>query len=101
MPFFKHLFSPIKLGTMEVKNRLVMPPMSVNFGVDEDGFVTDQHWAYLSARAEHGTGMVTVGGGAVHPSGLDLPRMPPLWDDKYIPALAKMTRPTPAWRAAS
>jgi 2,4-dienoyl-CoA reductase-like NADH-dependent reductase (Old Yellow Enzyme family)/thioredoxin reductase len=91
MPFFKHLFSPIKLGTMEVKNRLVMPPMSVNFGVDEDGFVTEQHWAYLSARAAHGTGMITVGGGAVHPSGLDLPKMPPIWDDKYIPALAKMT----------
>jgi len=91
MTFFEHLFSPIKLGTMEVKNRLVMPPMSINFGVDEDGFVTEQHWAYLSARAKHGTGMITVGGGAVHPTGLDLPRMPHIWDDKYIPALAKMT----------
>jgi len=31
----EHLFSPVRLGRMEVRNRLVMPPMSVNFGVDD------------------------------------------------------------------
>jgi 2,4-dienoyl-CoA reductase-like NADH-dependent reductase (Old Yellow Enzyme family)/thioredoxin reductase len=86
------LFHPIRLGTLDVKNRLVMPPMSLNFGVDQDGNVTEQHWEYLAARAKGGTGMITVGGGAVHVSGLDLPRMPPLWDDRFIPALRKMTR---------
>jgi 2,4-dienoyl-CoA reductase-like NADH-dependent reductase (Old Yellow Enzyme family)/thioredoxin reductase len=76
---------------MQVKNRLVMPPMSLNFGVDEDGYVTEQHWEYLAARARGGTGMIVVGGGAVHPSGLDLPRMPPIWSDRFIGALTKMT----------
>ncbi|HDR15216.1 MAG TPA: NADH:flavin oxidoreductase, partial [Desulfobacteraceae bacterium] len=76
---------------MLVKNRLVMPPMSVNFGVDEEGFVTEQHWEYLAARARGGTGMIVVGGGAVHPSGLDLPKMPPIWDDRFIGPLKKMT----------
>ncbi len=76
---------------MEVKNRLVMPPMSINFGVDEDGYVTEQHWEFLAARARGGTGMIIVGGGAVHPSGLDLPKMPPVWADRFIDALAKMT----------
>jgi 2,4-dienoyl-CoA reductase-like NADH-dependent reductase (Old Yellow Enzyme family)/thioredoxin reductase len=89
---FNHLFSPIAIGGMVVKNRLVMPPMSVNFGVDENGFVTEQHWEYLAARARGGTGMIVVGGGAVHPSGLDLPRMPPVWDDKFIGPLRTMTR---------
>lgn len=87
----EHLFSPIKLGSMLVKNRLVMPPMSLNFGVDEDGCVTEQHWEYLAARARGGTGMIVVGGGAVHPFGLDLPRMPPIWSDRFIGALGKMT----------
>ncbi|MDY6837040.1 MAG: FAD-dependent oxidoreductase [Thermodesulfobacteriota bacterium] len=87
----EHLFSPIKLGTMTVKNRLVMPPMSLNFGVDQDGCVTEQHWEYLAARAKGGAGMIVVGGGAVHPSGLDLPRMPRLWSDRFIEALRKMT----------
>jgi 2,4-dienoyl-CoA reductase-like NADH-dependent reductase (Old Yellow Enzyme family) len=27
---FEHLFSPVRPGRMEVRNRLVMPPMSVN-----------------------------------------------------------------------
>ena len=86
----KHLFSPVRLGRMDVRNRLVMPPMSVNFGVDEQGFVTEQHWAYLAARAKAGTGMIVVGGGAVHPDGLDLPRMPPVWDDRFIPGLSRL-----------
>ncbi len=87
----KHLFAPVRLGAMEVRNRLVMPPMSINFGVDEQGFVTEQLWTYLAARARAGTGMISVGGGAVHPDGIDLPRMPRLWDDVYIPNLGRLT----------
>lgn len=87
----KHLFSPVRLGRMQVRNRLVMPPMSVNFGVDENGFVTDQHAVYLTLRAKAGTGMIVMGGGAVHPDGLDLPRMPRVWDDRYIPGLSRLT----------
>ncbi len=86
----KHLFSPVRLGPLEVRNRLVMPPMSVNFGVDERGFITERHIAYLAARARGGTGLIFVGGGAVHPDGLDLPRMPPVWDDRFIPALSRL-----------
>ena len=67
MPELKHLFSPITLGKMTVKNRLVMPPMSINFGVDEDGYVTDQKTDYLAQRSAGGTGMIVVGGGAIHP----------------------------------
>ncbi len=82
-----HLFSPVQLGQIQVRNRLVMPPMSVNFGVDAEGMVTVRHRAYLAARARAGTGMIVVGGGAVHPDGLDLPKMPRVWDDRFIPAL--------------
>ena len=91
-PTLRHLFSPITLGPLRLANRLVMPPMSINFGVDEEGFMTEQHTAYLKERSVSGTAMITVGGGAVDPIGLDLPRMPPIWDDRYIPALQEMTR---------
>jgi 2,4-dienoyl-CoA reductase-like NADH-dependent reductase (Old Yellow Enzyme family) len=86
----KHLFAPVRLGKMDVRNRLVMPPMSINFGVDEEGFVDERLWVYLAARARAGTGMISVGGGAVHPDGIDLPRMPRVWDDAYIPALGRL-----------
>jgi len=86
----KHLFSPVRLGRMNVRNRLVMPPMSVNFGVDEQGFVTERHWTYLALRAKAGTGMIVVGGGAIHPDGLDLPKMPRIWDDRFISGLSRL-----------
>lgn len=85
----KHLFQPIKIGTMNVKNRLVMPPMGVHFGVDEEGNCTEQLWEYLAARAKGGTGMILIGGAAVDPSGIEGHNLPRLWDDKFIPALKK------------
>lgn len=91
MTALKHLFNPIRVGQMEVKNRLVMPPMGINFGVDANGCVTAQLWEYFRARAKGGTGMIVVGGAAVHPTGLDLPYLPRIWDDTFIPALQKMT----------
>jgi 2,4-dienoyl-CoA reductase-like NADH-dependent reductase (Old Yellow Enzyme family)/thioredoxin reductase len=75
---------------MTVKNRLLMSAMSINFGVDQNGFVTDQLTAYFEARARGGVGAMLVGGGAVHPSGIELPDLPKLWDDACIPSLARM-----------
>jgi len=91
MKTLKHLFAPIMIGRMEVMNRLVMPPMGINFGVDDQGYVTDQLTEYFVKRAEGGTGLLIVGGAACHPSGLDLPRLPRIWDDKHIPGFKKMT----------
>jgi 2,4-dienoyl-CoA reductase-like NADH-dependent reductase (Old Yellow Enzyme family)/thioredoxin reductase len=89
---FKHLMAPITMGAMTAPNRLMMPAMSINFGVDERGYVTDQLTAYFEARARGGTGLLLVGGGAVHPSGLELPHLPILWEDGCVPALERMTR---------
>jgi 2,4-dienoyl-CoA reductase-like NADH-dependent reductase (Old Yellow Enzyme family)/thioredoxin reductase len=90
MPILKHLFSPVQVGTMTAKNRLMMSAMSINFGVDENGYVTDQLTEYMVARARGGAGMALVGGGGIHPSGAELPDLPALWDDGCIPALKKM-----------
>ena len=90
MTILKHLFSPVQVGTMTAKNRLMMSAMSINFGVDADGYVLDQLTQYMVARARGGAGMVLVGGGGIHPSGAELPDLPALWDDGCIPALKKM-----------
>ncbi|MDJ0780541.1 MAG: FAD-dependent oxidoreductase [Desulfosarcinaceae bacterium] len=89
---YPHLMTPITLGAMTAPNRLMMPAMSINFGVDDRGYVTDQLTAYFLDRARGGTGLLLVGGGAVHPSGLELPHLPILWEDGCIPALEAMTR---------
>ena len=43
------LLSQGKIGTMELKNRFVVPPMGTNFGTYE-GMVTDEMIAYYDAR---------------------------------------------------
>ncbi len=60
MTILKHLFSPIQIGRMTAKNRLLMSAMSINFGVDEKGHVTDQLTGYLAARAKGGAGMIIL-----------------------------------------
>jgi 2,4-dienoyl-CoA reductase-like NADH-dependent reductase (Old Yellow Enzyme family)/NADPH-dependent 2,4-dienoyl-CoA reductase/sulfur reductase-like enzyme len=90
MSAFPNLFSPIRIGTMQAKNRVLMSAMSINFGVDEHGFVQDQLTDYFVARAKGGAGMMLVGGCAVHPTGVELPDLPKMWDDGCIAPLKKM-----------
>ncbi len=84
------LFSPIRIGNMDVKNRLLMSAMSINFGVDDQCHVTDQLIEYFVARAKGGVGMMLVGGGSVHPGGQELPDLPQMYNDSCIPSLKGM-----------
>ena len=54
----RHLFEPITLGSLVVKNRIVMPTITTGFSV---GPVTDQLKAYFVERAKGGVGMIFVG----------------------------------------
>ena len=87
-----HLFSPIQIGCMTSKNRLLMSAMSINFGVDDKCCVTDQLVQYFVERARGGVGMMLVGGGSVHPGGQELPDLPQMYNDDCIPALAGMVK---------
>ena len=87
-----NLFSPIQIGPMTSKNRLLMSAMSINFGVDENCCVTDQLIEYFVERAKGGVGMMLVGGGGVHPGGQELPDLPQMYRDDCIPALKEMVQ---------
>ena len=92
MAELKYLFQPLKIGTMEVKNRVVFPPMGPGFPADEEGCVTPQLTEYFVERARGGAGMLTLGDSAVHPSGRAGAATIALWDDKFVPALGTMIR---------
>jgi len=77
---------------MEVKNRVVMPPMGPGFAMDDDGCVTEQLAEYFVERARGGAGMMTLGDSAVHPSGRAGAATVALWDDKFVPALGEMVK---------
>ena len=56
---FEKLWSPGKIGKMELKNRFVVPPMGTNYG-NYDGFVTDEMIEYYRRRAAGGFGLIVV-----------------------------------------
>ncbi len=95
MEKLEHLFKPIQIGSIEVKNRVVMPPMGVGFGADDDGCPTQQLIEFFTERARGEPGMIVTGAAYVHPSGTTHPSFPMkelhLWDDKVIPGLRSLT----------
>lgn len=56
---YTHLMSPLKIGSMSLKNRLVMSPMTTSYGND-DHTASDRLIAYLETRARGGVGLITV-----------------------------------------
>lgn len=56
---FMKLFSPITIGTMTLKNRLVTSAMESCY-CDDDGMITQRYIDYVVARARGGWGMQTT-----------------------------------------
>jgi len=54
-----HLFSPPTLDGVELKNRVVMAPMSTKYG-GTDGSVTPRNIAFYRERALGGYGLIIV-----------------------------------------
>jgi 2,4-dienoyl-CoA reductase-like NADH-dependent reductase (Old Yellow Enzyme family)/thioredoxin reductase len=89
-PSFERLFQPIRLGTMEVKNRLALTPMATNFS-SKDGFVTDKLKAYYTERARGGAGLVMVEESCVDaPVGKGGAFQLYIDDDKCLPGLTEL-----------
>jgi 2,4-dienoyl-CoA reductase (NADPH2) len=88
---YPHVFSPGKLGKVEVKNRIKYASTETNFNFG-DGFVSDKEVAYMEAQARGGAGMVTTQGAYTDPrgEGQGYVGMMGIWDDKYIPGLKKI-----------
>jgi len=85
---YSHLFQPISLGKLEIKNRIVMAPMATMYTGEE---VNDRLVDFFRARARGGAGMIIVSHASPHPLGRAYPCSLALWDDKYIPGLARLT----------
>ncbi|WP_062378957.1 oxidoreductase [Demequina pelophila] len=60
---FAHVLEPVKLGSLELRNRVVMVPMGTEMG-DHHGHLTDREIAYYAERSA-GAGLVCTGINAV------------------------------------
>ena len=56
---YQHIFSPMTIRHMTVKNRIVMMPMGTNFG-EQNGEMSFLHINYYEQRAKGGTGLLIV-----------------------------------------
>ncbi len=63
---FENVLKPIKIGPVEIRNRIAMAPMNYKQG-DGMGFVSDYDMAYFAARAKGGTGLIITGVVAASP----------------------------------
>ncbi|MBU1740871.1 MAG: NADH:flavin oxidoreductase, partial [Proteobacteria bacterium] len=89
MSVYQTLFSPFQLGRLELRNRIVMPPMGTNLATRR-GEVTDRMIDYYVDRAEGGPGLIVVEGTAVHASGRAYPLMLDLGRDELIEGFARL-----------
>lgn len=62
---FEHLFTPIQIRGLELKNRIILPAMGTRMA-NEKGEVTDRLIAYHAERAKGGSGLNIVEVAAVH-----------------------------------
>ncbi|WXG39492.1 MAG: NAD(P)/FAD-dependent oxidoreductase [Candidatus Freyarchaeum deiterrae] len=85
------LFEPVNIGNVELRNRLVMPPMGTNFAA-EDGSVTQRAIDYYRERARGGVGLVIVEGSYVTSIGKGSNLMISLANDDKIPGLRKLAK---------
>lgn len=81
------LFSPAQIGSLQLRNRLVMTPM--HLGYSPLGEVNDQLIEFYRARARGGVGLIVVGGCGIDRIGNAF-GMTQLDDDRYIPGLRQL-----------
>lgn len=83
------LFSPIKVGTQTVKNRLWMPPVSTNLAIDH-GHVSDALVEHYTNRAKGGVGLIVTEVVTVEPTYVYLPGDMCMADDSFVPGWEKL-----------
>ena len=89
MTVFPHIFRPITIGRMEVKNRIFIP--GHNTALSEKGLVSEAMLAYHETRAKAGVGMLTMEVSTVHESYAPYGRLSVVTDD-CIPGLEAMAQ---------
>jgi 2,4-dienoyl-CoA reductase (NADPH2) len=85
----KLLFTPIQVGNMELKNRIVMPAM--HYLSSWEGMVLPHHRDYFVERAKGGAALIIIGGCTIDETSGAI-NMLSAKDDKFIPGLAGLAK---------
>ena len=63
---YRYLFSPLRVGPVVVRNRIVFSAHLTNYA--EDGLPSQQHADYYAARAAGGVGLIITEEHSTHPT---------------------------------
>ena len=84
---FNQLFTPLKVGEMEVRNRIVMLPITTGY-TEADETIGNRFINFFAERAKGGVGLIIIpfapvaGGSSLEPG---------LFDNRFIPGIRKLT----------
>ncbi|PZR71126.1 MAG: oxidoreductase [Chthoniobacterales bacterium] len=83
-----HLFTPLRLREVELRNRIVVSPMCQYSSVD--GFAHDWHLVHLGSRAVGGAALVFTEASAVTEDGRISPDDLGIWKDEQVEMLSRI-----------
>lgn len=86
---FPNLFSPLKIGTVEVKNRISFQPHLTNFAVD--CLPSERHMYYWGERAKGGAGLIITEEMSVHPTDRAYEKLIDVYHAEVLPGFKKIT----------
>lgn len=86
---YPRLFSPLALGPVTIKNRIVFAPTYSEWTTDShNGIISDMGRDYWEERARGGVGLLTMGATIVHRSSrASIAALPQLYDERNVEAL--------------
>ncbi|WP_248925747.1 NADPH dehydrogenase NamA [Paenibacillus hamazuiensis] len=87
-----HLFNPLTIKEMTLKNRIVMSPMCMYSCEKKDGKVTNWHKTHYTSRAVGQVGLIIVEATAVTPQGRISEQDLGIWSDEHVEGLAELVR---------
>ena len=86
---YQHIFTPLTVKNMTIKNRITMMPMGTNYG-EQNGEMSFLHINYYEQRAKGGTGLIIVENASVDsPQGSNGTTQLRIDHDNYLPRLFK------------
>lgn len=88
----KAVFTPHKIGHLEIKNRIVLPPMVAFSFAGENGFVSEKNRNHYASIAKDGPGLIIVEATCVTKEGRLSPDQLGIWSDEYIEGLSKLVQ---------
>ncbi|MBM3705877.1 MAG: hypothetical protein FJW66_05060, partial [Actinobacteria bacterium] len=83
---YRHLFKPLKLGNIELKNRIAFTSIGID-SYNEDGTVTDENISFVKARSQETALIISTVSMASYKYGKV--KFIASYDDSFIPSLSR------------